>query len=388
MKIQQTLFLFSLVLLCTMSVQAQETRATKKSIDELNNRISEISKQLNSQKKQQKKEEHQLYLSETASNKLNAEIATIETKISAQTKLKNETADSLTSLNTQVGALKGQLTELIQKQYVQGGDVYLKQLLNQENPYTLGRLNNYRQYFGEAMLNRLEDIARITDGLNQQQREYQRILTELQGTKEQQQQKQRQLAAENKRRAKSIAAIDKELNSSQAQLLKLQQDRNRLEVLLEQIRKQTRAQEKLVKNNAKKLPPVPGGFLLQKGRLTLPCECKLSTAFGQRETSSGIKSQGLVLKAAKNTEVTSIFRGRVIFSDYLKGFGLLLIVDHGDDHLSLYAHNQKLLKKVGAQVETNEKIALVGNSGGKKETALYFEIRHNASPVNPMIWLN
>ena len=96
---------------------------------------------------------------------------------------------------------------------------------------------------------------------------------------------------------------------------------------------------------------------------------------------------GWLLSAPAGTSVSAVHHGRVVFSDYLRGHGLLIIVDHGDGYMSLYAHNQMLLKEAGDWVNTREPIAKVGNTGGRKEHALYFEIRHNGKPANPRKWL-
>ena len=94
-----------------------------------------------------------------------------------------------------------------------------------------------------------------------------------------------------------------------------------------------------------------------------------------------------MLKAKEGTPVRAIHYGRIIFSDYLRGHGLLTIIDHGDGYMSLYAHNQVLLKETGEWVLPNETIAKVGNTGGQDDHALYFEIRHNGKPTNPKRWL-
>ena len=131
---------------------------------------------------------------------------------------------------------------------------------------------------------------------------------------------------------------------------------------------------------------VKGGFIKQKGRLNYPVEGKHLRKFGSRLAESGMTSEGLFIQTKQKIPVKSIFRGRVIFAEFLKGYGLLLIVDHGDDHISLYGHNEVLTKRVGDVVETNEVIAKTGVTGGLKSPGLYFEIRNNATPVNPATW--
>ena len=132
--------------------------------------------------------------------------------------------------------------------------------------------------------------------------------------------------------------------------------------------------------------PVKGGFTKQKGRLVCPVESVPKTKFGERVLSSGMLSEGVFYDTKTSQRVQSIFRGQVLFADFLKGFGLLIIIDHGDEHISLYGHNEVLYKKVGDAVDTNEVISKTGKTGGLKSNGLYFEIRKNATPVNPLNW--
>ena len=128
---------------------------------------------------------------------------------------------------------------------------------------------------------------------------------------------------------------------------------------------------------------VKGGFIKQKGRLNYPAQGKHKRKYGSRLAESGMRSEGLFIETNGSQAVKSIFRGRVIFAEFLKGYGLLLIIDHGDDYISLYGHNNSLNKKVGDIVETNEVVARSGVTGGLKSTGLYFEIRNNTTPVDP-----
>jgi len=112
----------------------------------------------------------------------------------------------------------------------------------------------------------------------------------------------------------------------------------------------------------------------------------ISNSYGSRKTSGGLRWQGVSLKAAEGSPVRSVHNGRVVFADWFKGSGLLLIVDHGDGYMSLYAHNQSLLRETGDWIKAGEPIATVGTSGGQLKPTLYFEIRHNGKPVNPGHW--
>jgi septal ring factor EnvC (AmiA/AmiB activator) len=130
-----------------------------------------------------------------------------------------------------------------------------------------------------------------------------------------------------------------------------------------------------------------GGFARQKGNLRLPVRGAVSGRFGSPREGGGVW-RGLFIKAASGSEVRSIAGGRVVFADWMRGFGNLLIVDHGNAYLSIYGNNDSLLRQVGQAVKGGETIATVGNSGGNPESGLYFELRHQGQPIDPMKWAN
>ena len=129
-------------------------------------------------------------------------------------------------------------------------------------------------------------------------------------------------------------------------------------------------------------------FASFRGQMPWPVGGRPSNSFGARRGNGGLRWQGLVIPATEGSEVTAIHHGRVVFADWFRGSGLLLIVDHGDGFMSLYAHNEALLRDVGEWVSAGSAIATVGSTGGMAESALYFEIRENGKPTNPSSWLN
>ncbi|MBI5483973.1 MAG: peptidoglycan DD-metalloendopeptidase family protein, partial [Deltaproteobacteria bacterium] len=139
------------------------------------------------------------------------------------------------------------------------------------------------------------------------------------------------------------------------------------------------------------LPPVPDrGFASQKGRMSLPVRGTILESFGKHkhpEFNSYTFSKGLSISAGSGADIRSIYEGSVIFADYFKGFGNMIIVDHGGGYFSLYAHASRLAKKVGANVSRNETIASVGDVDSTKGPILYFEIRHQGRPVDPVGWV-
>ena len=128
-------------------------------------------------------------------------------------------------------------------------------------------------------------------------------------------------------------------------------------------------------------------FASRKGQLPWPLHGAIQNAFGSRDRRTGLVRKGLLIQANDGAPVHAIHRGHVLFADWVRGVGLLIIIDHDQGFLSLYAHNQTLLKSAGDWVEAGETIAAAGNTGGQREANLYFEIRRDGKPVDPVAWL-
>jgi septal ring factor EnvC (AmiA/AmiB activator) len=128
-------------------------------------------------------------------------------------------------------------------------------------------------------------------------------------------------------------------------------------------------------------------FSALKGSLRLPVAGELMNRFGAQREGGGVSWKGLFIRAAEGAAVKAIAAGQVVFAEWLRGFGNLIIVDHGEGYMSLYSNNESLYKQVGERVQPGDAIATVGNSGGQPDTGLYFEMRHQSRPVNPLLWV-
>jgi septal ring factor EnvC (AmiA/AmiB activator) len=168
------------------------------------------------------------------------------------------------------------------------------------------------------------------------------------------------------------------MSSESERLKKRQADRKRLEELLNEV-------ETLISNSPRRNDERP--FKDMRGKLDRPLPGPILAAFGNRNNGNKSRWEGWKIGTKEGTSVRSIHHGRVVFSDWLRGFGLLIIIDHGQGYLSLYAHNQTLQRDVGSWVNGGDTIATAGQSGGQDKPALYFEIRHNGKPQDPAVWL-
>jgi septal ring factor EnvC (AmiA/AmiB activator) len=375
------------------------------SISKIGEKIKTISQNLNNDKALLKSERHQLFKAEKELASITKKLAKTEFELAKNQHELSAVELQIKSVNRSQKKNREALATLLVQRYQQGRPDYLKNVLNQENPYAVGRLANYHEFFAKALKQRNQELRKFAAQASQLKVRQDQIIDFLKRDKANQQtQLSKQNDAKSKRK-KSISVLDKKVSSNTQVLAKLTKDRQRLSSLLAQLQQQAAELKRLEVERVRKAkalakkqnkpstnvePPtrviVKGGFKKQKGRLKYPVEGKLERLYGKRLPESGMRAEGHFFATNGSVPVKSIFRGRVLFSDFLKGYGLLIIVDHGDDHISLYGHNEQLLKNVGDSVEVNEVIGRTGVTGGLKSHGLYFEIRNNANPIDPASW--
>ena len=400
------LLIFSTLSQITLADNASEY---KRNVAEIGRKIQAISENLNANKALLKTQQDELLEVEQNINQLNKSLTQNQIKIDDQKVKGTELLSRIDDLESKQEVDKKALADLLVSRYTNGQANYMKLLLNQENPYAVGRLNNYYEYFAVARNEKLANLRVQLIEVQTLQEQHKNVLTQLQKDQQEQILNQQKLDYIKQKREESVATLSSKVTNSSEQLKKLEQDRSRLNALLKQIAEQAEKLRKLeeqrlaeekrrVEQEAKDsvaetetVKPVvrqlvKGGFIKQQGHLSYPVEGKIKYNFGSRLPESGMRSEGAFFDTNGSVPVKSIFRGQVLFADFLKGYGLLLIIDHGDDHISLYGHNDSLYKNVGDSVETNELVANTGVTGGLKSHGLYFEIRKSATPVDPKKW--
>lgn len=253
----------------------------------------------------------------------------------------------------------------------------LKLIFNQDNPAELSRMLAYYNHINKAQIQRIEALREILAALEEISR---RIATQLRAIADAQQLQQTELLQKQQQRETRqtlLADLQKQIGSSEAQLKEFEQNRLDLEKLLEKL--------------SDVLADIPSDLpqhlsvAAQKGKLTPPVQAKVRKAFGQRR-SGGMYWQGWVFDAQPGSEVTAIAYGRVAFADWLRGYGLMIIIDHGEGFMSLYGYNESLLWEVGDWVEPGKVIATAG-SNNAGEQGLYFELRKDGKALDPAAWL-
>jgi septal ring factor EnvC (AmiA/AmiB activator) len=316
--------------------------------------------------------------------KLEIELAKIGKELSSVKRKIHQEQNRLSKLYRQRKALKKDLKNQqkllagqVSSAYMMGRQEYVKILLNLEDSSSVGRTMTYYDYFNRARLERIESSRQTLDSLVSVEKKIKKQTARLKQSREQHTKKQEELKTVSRSRAKVVAQLHSELVDKEQNLSSLQEDERRLQKL---IRDLDRAIPDILLDQGKRTP-----FARLKGKLEWPTRGRLKALFGKRKASR-VKWNGVMIMASSGRDVKAVSHGRVAYADFLRGYGLLLILDHGDGYMSLYGHNQSIYKEIGEWVEAGEVISSVGTSGGQRHSGLYFEIRHNGKPTNPVRW--
>ena len=346
-------------------------------LEKLDRSISKLEKKLRSRDKQKDSLQNELKKVEVEASqlkgnlrKLGKEIRTVVAELSI---LRHQETD----LQARIVQQADVIAEQIAAAHKLGDQEPIKLLLNQENPQQLARMFKYYDYFLQARsekitsyMNDVESLTEVIARISSQQLALKRSQSDLKSGQE-------KLRGRVAKRSVTLKQLDASLVSDKKKLGSLQRERSELEEILSAV-------EEAVADMT--LPSNYKPFLSRKGKLSWPIKGRVAHSYGSQR-SGELRWEGWLISASAGTAVNAVHNGRIVFSNYLRGFGLLAIVDHGDGYMTLYAHNQELLKDTGDWVQSNELVARAGDTGGLSKPALYFEIRSQGKPADPKVWL-
>ncbi len=267
----------------------------------------------------------------------------------------------------------------IRSEYFYAGQEKIKLLLNEDEPTSLGRTLVYYDYIHRARLKEINKVSGVLQSVKVLQKEISHEKKAIETKQTNLQNEYQQLTQTQQQRSSILTTLNTSISAEKAKLSTLKADEKQLNSLIEEIRK-----------TLENIPQIDDGqkFGEFKGKLYWPVVGKPNNRFGQARSSTQNKMNwdGVFIPSQDGNNVRSIFHGRVAFAEWMRGLGLLIIIDHGDGYMSLYGHNQSLYKQPGEWVQAGERIASVGNSGGNTASGLYFEIRKQGKPINPASW--
>ena len=295
------------------------------------------------------------------------------------------------ALSKEMVAQRNALGELFYQQYIGGQQAPIKLLINNRNPSEISREIQYYKYIAQqrsrwlsTVKQNLQDLEIVQAEIKQQSAEIAKLQNDASAQKA-------QLEKEKQARKQLLEKIGLRLSKQRREIDRLRRDENRLSQLVNKINKMlTQAPSKsLVQNN--KLPDSHFDgkpFAELKGKLVFPVKGTVTNNYGGNRVDSGLPWKGLFLRAENKQPVKAVAAGRVVYADWLRGFGNLIIIDHGNGYMSLYGNNETVFKQVGDILHGGDTIASVGNSGGNEDSGLYFELRHEGQPFDPSKWIS
>lgn len=357
---------------------AQESEAEYQAkLNQLQATIAQLKTELDKVKSSRDNLESNLQGTEVNIGKLHQKIERLKGELASQKKQLTQLKHQRSELQQQQRQQQQHIAEHINAAHRLGQQSQLKLLLNQQHPDQVARTLKYYEYFLEARSEKIDAYLAVISELDTLEPRILAKTEQLQSNRRKLETEHQQLRLRQQDRQQTLTKLQQSIANKDQQLKKLDRDKRQLQQLLQEV---TAAIANL--NLSSDGEP----FAQRKGKMPLPATGSIANRFGGNRLAGKLKWEGLEIRAAAGSSVSAIHHGRVVFSDYLRGHGLLIIVDHGDGYMSLYANNQTLLKDIGDWVSSGEEIARVGNSGGKTSASLYFEIRRQGKPVNPRLW--
>lgn len=325
--------------------------------------------------------------SEREINNLQKKADDINKQLQEQNKELNQLKDERSQLEQARKNQQEQIAEQMRAAHKLGEQSEVKVLLNQESPDQVSRIMKYHSYFMDAHTAKMKSYLETIERIDSLTPEIEKKTLELAAMQSDLDSQRAELKTRHSERENALAKVTSDLKHKNQALKQLGEDRRRLQTLLDRVTRQVATTGAI---NAPGYVPLPKGgekFSQRRGRMPWPTQGSMIHRFGSARIAGQMNWNGAYIAAPMGNAVRAVHHGRVVFADYFGGHGLLVIIDHGEGYMSLYAHNQRLVKKAGEPVQAGETIATVGNTGGQVNAGLYFEIRHQGKPVDPNLWL-
>lgn len=368
-----------LLVFCSAMIGAEELsqQEIEQKLKALEDEISKYREVLDSTEGKKSDVEKNLEKNEKGISDLIIRIEGIEEELDTSqnrvSRLSEEQEELLIAKSEQQGYIERQ----IRAAYEIGNQAYLKVLLNQEDPDEINRMLIFYDYFNEARAAQIKAYNRTLVDLDRVSLTLAREIDLLDRNRLALRKEQEALVLTQQKKRQALKALISQIRSTGTELTRLQQNRDSLEQIL-----------KKIENSLANLP-TPGEaspFSSMQGSMPMPVNGKIARRFGHPRNAGKLKWDGIFIEADEGEPVFAIHYGRVVFSDWLRGFGLLMIISHGEGYMSLYGHNEVLYRQTGDWVTAGDMIATVGNSGGQNRAGLYFEIRISGKPSDPQKW--
>ena len=384
----------------------------KEKLNNIHERIESLTKELGKTKEAHADAADALKESEKAISETNRKLFELQQEKKKHSESLQVLESQKLGLENTIEGQKNQLSKQVYQQYLHGQQNYLQVLLQEQDPSAVSRQLQYFSYISRAHQALISDMQSNLNLVTKLNEETTHALKEVMSLKSKQEAERKNLESQKQAHSKVVEKLSSQISAQRNEIEKLKRDEKSLSQLVERLARaaqakpqktaqaNTSSKEPSNKPEAEATPQRPlatneslpsnafdgGSFESLRGKLNLPVRGEVTNKFGASRQDTGLTWKGLFIKSNEGNEVKSIANGRVVFADWMRGFGNLIIVDHGGGYMSLYGNNQGLLRKMGDTVKGGDTIASVGNSGGNDTPGLYYELRSRSKPFDPMSW--
>jgi len=350
----------------------------EQNLAEVRSRITALEKEFQKQSERRGATELELQKAERSESGLRRKLADTKSQLGTSRQRLESLQKEAAGMRAEVQAYRVELEQQLRLAYVVGQDGWLQVVLSQRDPVQIGRELVYYSYIARQRRDLMDAVRGKLEQLDEARRSVEREEERLSDIQQEQRKRLQEISQAREERHLALADINKGIATQSDQITRLKGEAESLEALVTEL---TRVLADLpIKDSSR--------FVDRKGRMDWPADGRLTRKFGQSKADGHLRWDGVLLAAGAGTEVRAVHHGRVVFSDWLSGMGLLVVVEHGDGYLTLYGHNQDIVAEVGEWVKPGSVIAHVGDSGGQATSGLYFEIRKNGRPVDPNGWIS
>ena len=358
----------------------------KKELTELRARIDQLKSEIEGAEENKADVLDQLKQSEQSISQINRGLHELsQDQQEASATLSNAQKQS-NLLRSRIQSQQALLSKLLYQQYINGSQDAMRLVLNLQNPNDIARQVEYYGYLSRSRATLITSLRRDLQDAEAAESVVRDKHSELAQIQAQQLAEKRALQKEANTRKSTLSKLERQIGARRKQVAQLERDAQRLTRLVERLAR-VLPRKTRVSKAGERPASASGDFSKLKGHLKLPVAGELGNRFGSQRADTGTVWKGLFIRASAGSTVKALGPGRVVFADWLRGFGNLVIIDHGDGYMSLYGNNEAILKQEGEPVAAGEAIATVGNSGGNPETGLYFEVRYHSRPIDPLQWV-
>ena len=393
-KIIRIIIFFGILVFASLCIAENEATKTENDLLKIQKEINQLDRNIEKNKKAKKDLSSELKQKERKISKTKKELYKIKKKFKSNKKKIKNLNNQLLKLEQEIKVKKKSLSSRLYQAYTRGNPGYLQMYLDGINPSQISRESYYIGYYSKQQDIEIKSIKKAYKKIEVTKKLTNKTLKKVTSLKKRKEKNAKKLQKQKREKAKVIKKINKKLLSQKKNKQKLIKNEKKLTTIFKALIKKikvnnTKKRSKEIKADNKSIPDSKFDgidFKKLKRKLKLPVKGKIMHKFNSKRKDTGVAWKGLFIRAKEGSEVYAVASGKVVFSDWIKGFGNIIIIDHGKGYMSLYGNNSSLLEETNAIVNGGSVIAIVGNSGGNTTNGLYYELRKNSKPFNPLKW--